>query len=354
MWVLLAAGSASAQFHHDEVRLYSKGPVRGHIDSASKSEVTISVPAVGRNPPTTETIEVNDIMSVTFDEPGPMRDARNAAEKGDFEKAIALLNKAVVAQSPELVQEELEYLKAYYLAQRAIHSAGKDRGAPSAATLDLAKSAYQGLSEFTSKHPDSLHYYDCKVAIGDLLVATKNYDKAMSFYQALTEASWPEYKARADLLRGRALQQEGKFADALTAYQAVASANLSSELGKLEMAEAGIASAYCLAGAGRAEEGVKSVKAIIAGCSDDKFSDIPRLAQAYNALGNCYRALKNNQQALWAYLHVTVEYKKATEAQPEALANLAIIWKEMGKGDRANEARDELKARYPNSRWNQR
>ena len=55
-----------------------------------------------------------------------------------------------------------------------------------------------------------------------------------------------------------------------------------------------------------------------------------------------------------AFLHVDSLYFGVPEQHAEALANLSTLWKDVQKGDRAAQALEQLKERYPNSRWAQK
>jgi tetratricopeptide (TPR) repeat protein len=141
---------------------------------------------------------------------------------------------------------------------------------------------------------------------------------------------------------------QGKYEQALAAYDAVLKAGGKGPLAEQENLEATIGRTYSLAGQGKAEEAIKVLKDIIANADDD---DVETLARAYNALGNCYVKTKNTQQALWAYLHVDLEYGRVADSHAEALANLTNLWTETRHPDRAREAHDYLQEHYPFSRW---
>ena len=74
-------------------------------------------------------------------------------------------------------------------------------------------------------------------------------------------------------------------------------------------------------------------------------------AQAYNTLGTALRKAGKPQDALLAFLHVDVLYFASAEDHAEALANLAQLWNEVQKPERAAQALQTLKTRYKNSRW---
>ena len=79
--------------------------------------------------------------------------------------------------------------------------------------------------------------------------------------------------------------------------------------------------------------------------------DVPLLAQGYNVLGTAYRQAGRTEEALLAFLHVDVLYASLPDAHAEALANLAELWEQVHKTERANHARKVLEEQYPDSPW---
>jgi tetratricopeptide (TPR) repeat protein len=330
----------------DRIKTFSEGNVLGTVETITRNEIILSTPTGNK------TVSTNDIAEIHLaGEPHDMGVARADAAKGDYEHALQDLD----AVKPddidrELVRQEREYLKLLYAAKFAI-SGQTPSDEDGTAKHDPAESAAQAgkqLNAFLKAHPNSAHFYEGNEVLGDLLVSLGNYDAAANFYKELESAPWPDFHARAALLRGRALQMQGKYADALQAYDAVLKAGGKGPLAEQENLEATIGRTYSLAGQGKAPEAIKVLKDILANADDD---DVETLARAYNALGNCYVKTNDTKQALWAYLRVDLEYSRVAESHAEALANLSLLWTEMRRPDRAREARDTLQERYPFSRW---
>jgi len=344
-------GSAKAQNAlGDRIKVLSDtSAVYGTIETITRNEVTVSQPNGNK------TVPVNDIVSLQLaGEPIEVKEARAAAAKGDYDAALQALDKVKADDvTRDLVRQEMEYLKFLYAARLAItaQAAGDDDDAPKQDPVEAAKQAGGNLNKYIKDHPNTMHYYEANETLGELLAAIGNYDAAATFFKELGTAPWPDYQARAELLRGRALQMQGKYDQALAAYDTVLKIGGKGTLAEQQAQEATIGRTYSLAGQGKADEAIKVLNEIIAKADDD---DVDLLALAYNALGNCYRTLKNPQQALWAYLHVDLEYHSAPEPHAEALANLAALWTEMHRPDRARDARDDLQKNYPHSRWTKR
>ena len=82
--------------------------------------------------------------------------------------------------------------------------------------------------------------------------------------------------------------------------------------------------------------------------------DAPLMARAYNVLGNAQRQAGRVKEALLAFLHVDILYSSVPDAHAEALSNLAELWQQVHKTDRANRARQTLEELYKDSPWAKR
>ena len=369
---------ARGQGSGDSIRTHSEGPIHGNIETVNRNEIVINQKGVEK------TLQVDDIERIIFvSEPDNMQFARKAAEEGDFAKALKLIDKLKPDDiARDLVRTELEYLKVVFTVKLAISGeTDSDDDAPADSTaadltknpadtatnaidlskrnpIELAKEAGPKLMKFLKENSNSFHYYEGNELAGDLLVWLGNVEQdpskfvaATTFYEKLAASPWPDFQARAALLRARQLQLQGKYDDSLKAYDAVLLIKATGRLAELQMQEAAIGRTYCLVGTNKAQEALKILQDTIAKASDD---DDSLLARAYCALGNCYRALKDNQQALWAYLRVDVQYPSVAEPHAEALANLELLWNSAHRPDRARDAHDYLVAHYPFSRWSKR
>jgi hypothetical protein len=362
----------------DLIKTHSEGPIHGNVESVTRNELVITQDGISK------TLQVDDLEEIVFlGEPTDMRLARKAADEADYIKALKLVEKLKPDDlDRDLVRTELEYLKLEFKLKLAITGEtdseedssadpasadlikNPDAAAKSAADLakenpvELAKEVGPQLIKFLKDNPNSFHYYKGNELAGDLLVWLGNVEQdptkfaaATTFYEKLAASPWPDFQARAALLRARQLQLQGKYDESLKAYDAVLLVKATGRLAESQMQEATIGRTYCLVGTNKAQEALKILQDTIAKAADD---DEALLARAYCALGNCYRAMKDNQQALWAYLRVDVEYPNVAESHAEALANLVVLWNERHRPDRARDAQDYLVAHYPYSRWSKR
>jgi len=285
-----------------------------------------------------ETIPVNTLYMVVFSgEPAGLSRARINALNGNFDNALKELEKVDVAEvtRPE-VTVDINYLKAYCTAQMALGGSGAQPAAEAA------------MVSFVRGNASSYHFYEACEVLGDLAVAQKKYPEAAKYYGPLEKSAFPDFKMRASVRLGRALQAQGKHPEAVTKFDSVLSAGASGEEAEKQVLAATLGKAVSLASTDQIDEAIKLVNTVIEKASPE---EIELNARANNALGSCYVKAKKNKEALRAFLKVDLIYNGLPEAHAEALANLNKLWTEIGKEDRAQEALQLLKERYPESPW---
>lgn len=331
---LAALGCASSLRAADTINTLSKGAQHGSITAITKYEVTL------KRGDFNETIPTSQIASMRFEgEPAQLNLARSAVDSGRYEEAARLLDKLKddKIERPE-VRVEIDFLRSATTARLALTGQG-----------DL-REAGRAMTEFVKANPDTYRYLSSVELLGDLLVAVKAYGKAAEQYALLEVAPYPEIQLRGAVARGRALRAQGKLDEAGAAF----SAALAKTEGATEPAvvaarqEAQLGSAEILAGSGKSAEALTAVESIIA---TGDAEDARLMARAYNALGACQRQSGQPKAALLAYLHTDLLYFTQPDAHAEALANLAQLWNELREPERAAEAQQMLKDRYPNSAW---
>ena len=96
------------------------------------------------------------------------------------------------------------------------------------------------------------------------------------------------------------------------------------------------------------DEAIKTVDGFLEKADPE---DASLMARAYNILGTAQRRAGRTKEALLAFLHVDVLYAAVHDAHAEALANLADLWDQVHKTERANRARKTLIEQYPESPW---
>jgi tetratricopeptide (TPR) repeat protein len=312
----------------------SKALVSGNLQEIGKYVVKIK-----RTGDREEEIQVNEIEYIRYDgEPAQLNLIRGAVNGGRYKDALEGLDKLKDENLKVDIKQEIEFFRAVSSSRLALAGEGS------------VNDAGKLMNTFVSGNPTSWHYLEACEVLGDLLVAINNFPLAQQRYGELEQAPWVDVKMRGGVLKGRALQGEGKFDEAAAAFdKALALAEGSSgELIDAQKQAATIGKAVSLAQTGKSAEATKLLEDVIAK-ADPEQSELHALA--YNALGGCYRKAGNSKAALLAYLHVDVLYNNYANAHAEALSNLSQLWKEVGNADRALESEQVLTERYPSSKW---
>lgn len=287
-----------------------------------------------------EKIPVTEIEYIRFDsEPPSFQLVRSGAINGNYESALTQLAK--VESTPGLIdradfKSDIEFYKAYCKAKMALAGGG-----------DLLE-AGRLMFAFVGSHPKNYHALAANEVLGDLLVQNQKYVEAQDAYSKLANVPFPEYKMKSGVLVGRALVAQKKYPEAEKAFDGVLaiaavpgteSQRLAATLGK----------ATCLAESSKPDEAVKLVDEVISKAGPE---DTDLLSRSYNTLGNCLAKKPGGEkEALLAFLHVDVLYVGNAQAHAEALFNLAKLWNQVNKPERAAQAVQMLKDRYPNSAW---
>lgn len=326
-----AARPARAQAAFDGVKR-AEGTIRGEITGISPLTVVIEKQGVE------EKVPVNEVLSLTFTgEPSELAFGRIAALNGRYEDAVETLGKidlSKVERPP--VKQDIEFYKALAAAKLAL---GGNGSIQEAGKLMVA---------FESQNKTSYHYLEASEIIGDLLVALGNYAGAENYYNRLAKAPWPEYKMRAGVLVGRALQAQDKHAEAIARFDQVLALDGMTPQANMQKLAATLGKAVSLAAGGKVPEALKMVQSVIRDASPE---NVELQARAYNALGNCYLKADKTKDALLAFLHTDVLYNSFPEAHAEALARLSKLWNKVGNAARGRDAAALLHERYPASVW---
>ena len=332
--VLLGVGTLCLA--DDQIKKTSGDVVRGTIVSLGKDEVKFE--KSGKQ----DSIATYDIQSIRHNEEPPQLNLhRNKVFAGNYEKALEDIEKIDLDSitKPE-VKQDIIWLKAYCNAQLALGGSG-----------DLAD-AGRNLNAFIEKNGNSYHYYAANELAGDLASALGKYEVAVRFYKTLADSTLPGYKIRSGIDVGRARLAEKKFPEALKEFDtALGLAEKSNEpAGETQKLAAMLGKAACLGETGQPQEGIKLAQEVIGKLTNPEEGDLH--ARAYVALGNCLRKLpEQTKPALLAYMHVDLLYFSNPQAHAEALWNLAALYQQLGKLDRATQSAQLLKERYPNSPW---
>lgn len=331
------AWSVAVRAADDTIKKTSGEQIKAPVDSVSKDGVKYT--KSGKE----ASLAPYEIESIKFSgEPAQLLLIRNQVTSGAYDNALKALDKIDADSiSRDEVKPEIAWLRAYCNAQMAF---GGGVTIPD---------AYKLVTAFIKDHPNSYHFYPAHELAGDLLLAAGKFKEAVGQYETLKKSSLEDYKMLAGIHLGRAKFAEKRYADALKDFdEALSLADKAGDddAGSQKFA-AILGKAACLAETGKPEEGLKLVDEVLSKLTNpEEPADL--YARAYVTKGNCNRKLPDHaKQALLDYLHVDVLFSANPQIHAEALWNVAAIYAQLGQVDRAVEATNLLKERYPNSPW---
>lgn len=324
-----------ARAQKDFIRIPGKSQ-SGTITVMTKTKVTID-----RNGVEYE-IPVNTIHSIQFDtEPSKVTRARIAAQAGRYKDAIEDFSSINLANDIDraIIKQDIAYYLAFCAAKQAISGSGDK------------KAAHDQLLAFLSgeKTKENFHYYQAAEVIGDLAVSRGKFEDAANYYKVIGGAPWNDYKLKAAILEAGALVASKKFPAALAKYEMVLSAQANTPLILQQKQYAKVGKAVCLSDT-NPQQGIQLIQGVID--SSDPKTEKVLFAKAYNALGACHLKMNEPKEALEDYLHTHLLYYMDAQAHAEALYHLQTLWETVNKSDRAAQARNLLRTRYPGSAWN--
>ena len=311
------------------------GSTTGKITKMSALAVTLTKNGVATKKP------VEEILSISFaGEPAALAPVRRAAKTGHFENALKKLGKIDRDDvDRNEVRQEIDFLTTFCNVQRAILGQG---------TLGQAK---KEVTNFLSKNSKSYRVPEAIELLGDVLLANQDYAGARAQYTKLGKAPAPYFKARSALLTGRLLQAEEKHQEAVAAFDLALKAAEGNAVAQSQVLEATLHRAVSQSALGDVESSTDAVRQII---SQADAKETQLLAQAYNALGDCYLQAKEPKAAMQAFLHNDLLFSSAATEHAKAIYELSQLWDNLGKPARARDAQGRLKEKYPNSRWTKR
>lgn len=284
-------------------------------------------------------IPASAINKIDFDSaPVEISRARDRIEGKRFEDALAELDKITDPINSPLVQQEIDYLRAYSTAEISLNSGSV-----------TAQEAGKLMSAFVSKNKQSIHFYPATEILGKLFFAVGRTDLAEKQFAELTNSQWTELVLRGYFYRGEMLNLLERHDEALAVYEAILAmpANDDATQQYKLLAKCQLAKTNALAGKPPAES-IAAVNEII---KNENPANAELFAYAYNALGTCHLKAEKLKEAATAFLHTELLFAQESEPQAEALYQLALIWPKLDQTDRASRARDGLKSRYRNSYW---
>ncbi len=322
-------GAVGAQ-DRDRVFLIKGVTATGKIESINRNQVVI---AVKGNP---QKYATNEIAKIVFDdEPSSLENARNFINNRQFNQAESELNK-VGEQKDKRIALEVQYMKAYVAAKMALSGMG-----------DALKAASQLVAALNANQ-DSHHFYQGKELMGDLAMSLGKADNAAVFYAELAQAPFPEIKALAAYKLGDVALTANKTAEARKQFELLINAkSTDAEMTRLKnLAEAGLA--VCDAKDGKSQEALAKLRQLV---NTNDNTDQPLFARLFNAMGMCYEALGQTEQAANAYLVTDMLYSSVPDLHAEALYHMSKLLPKVNEPQNGTAALNRLKTKYPASPW---
>ncbi len=320
---------------NDQVYLKSSPneAVRGLVDAVSSKEVVIRVNGTPRQ------LAANTIFRIQFaNAPADLLQAAAAYRRGQFNEAkTGLAGINVNDIKDKWVKEEIAFMLASIDAKNALAGEG-DKNA--AGTL---------LIGFINDNPDSFHHYESVELFADLAFSVGQFQTAADYYKRMVESPWEEMKLYGTLRMANAKVGLESFADALTQFEQVANYSATTPEQQAIVAEAQAGRARCLGETGKAAEGIAIVEKIIA--DNDEKTQKKLFAQAYNALGVCYRKNNQDKDAILAFLHTSQIYNQDPDTHAEALYHLTQLWEAQSRADNAAAVKSLLREKYAGTFW---
>jgi len=330
---LLAFALCGAAAAFDTIQT-GKGKISGRIVEMDAAKIDVEQGAGGAM---LQHVPVNEIQAVFYDaEPADLKTAKKRVLERRYPEAQAALERIKQEPNRPEIRQDIEFYKSLCDAKLAL------------AGIRNVADAGRRMKAFADANPKNYHYFQAIETVGDLLLAVRQYAQAAEFYARLDGAPWPDYKMRAGVAAGRVLLEQGKARDALAAFDNVLANDAEGNLAEEQRIAARLGKAAALTALKRSDEALKIVDAILLKADPD---DAPLMARAYDIQGTALRQAGRTKEAIVAFLHVDLLYASEPQAHAEALANLAELWEQEHKVERANRARQALEEKYKDSPW---
>jgi len=301
------------------------GVVRGTVTSESSTKVEVKL---GN---TVTSIPTNEVVSIAYDnQPVSLTQARDKEAANSLTEAADLFKKAAAeASSRPFIAEDAAFGQARALGELALTDASR---APEAISL---------LDAFARTYKAGRHVGPALEALARLQIARDNYPALETTLAALSQL--PKGDDRAAIFRIKVLTKKGQLDQALAELDKVIS---SAPDGSVKKRDAQLSKAENLVALKKYADAEATVRAVIKAAATE---DAATQAAAHNTLGDCLRAAGKSKEALYAYLHTDLLFSKEKDEHARALAQIAQLWRELNRADRADEALERLKQEYPRS-----
>lgn len=337
LWFSVITTCTSSSFGQIDtvIKVDGKTRISGKMQEMTSDTVTLSI----RNAPTK--IPTQEIERIRFsDEPSRLNQARDALSNRQFDQAEKELSAMKWDDcGPNTVLEGM-YCLAFAKTELALS------GTPGHSISD----AVGLVRKFQEDGKNHYRYYPSLMLYGRLGKASNRLNIAKESFQSLIGVPDQSVALQANLELGFIAILEKDFALAKSSFDKAAGSDVTDAESTRFKSAAKLSSAIAVAGLGKIDEAEAMLKkAILAENPEDALVN----GFAYNALGNVYLIAGKTKDAEAAFLHTDLLFMSNSDAHPEALYRLNQIWTQMGKTDRASEAKSKLTSRYGGTYWAQ-
>jgi len=306
----------------------SSGRVTGKITKVEPSGITIGK----------EKVPASEIRRISLrGEPKSLSRVYDQMNSEQYSGALEAVEKITDASDSALVQQELSFIRAF--ASAKISLAGGEI---------TAKDAGNQIKTFLSKYPNSHHAYPAIEQYGLLIYSFGNLEAAANEFAKLQKSDWLEYRLKGYFWRGRMMSLLGKSDAAAQDVSAILAESGTDNFTKQYQKLAACLKARELGVGGDVEGSLAALNEIR---QREGHANSQLFAYTYNSLGVLHEQQGNLKQASVNFLHTPLLFGIESDAHAEALYRLSQLWPQLAKPGRANEAREELQARFRNSYW---
>lgn len=270
-------------------------------------------------------------------EPSQLSRARDRMEDGRYDDCLATLEKIEDAPKSQLIQHEIDYLKAYSNAQIAL------RGGEV-----TAKSAGGGINTFVRTYGDSYKIYDAREVLGKLLLAVGKADLAELEFAKLAKSPAVEDQLSGLFNQGQTQLMLDKFEAAKASFETILAIDSNDEVTQQMQTVARCQLLRIQGMTGDTAAALAEIQAIV---KKENSTNEQLFAHLYNAMGACHEKMGDNKKAAISFLKTQLLFKSQADAHAEALYRLSVLWPKLKDTERANSARTIIKTSYRNSYW---
>jgi len=335
--ILAFAVTISLVWAEDEVqRRQTSIPFRGTITAETANEVTIQRKDTGK----TETVPVPEVAKVKYEggkTAAEFTQAESLERGGEHQKAIDAYKKiADESSGKQFLVRAANFGTVSSLARIAQRDASR------------VDEAIKSLEDFRKANPDSRFHYTLHETLGQLQLSKGNSAEAGAAFAELAKAPWPDLKLKASNYEGRILIAGNQLDAAIAKFNGVAESAGDTAEEKIRRFEALLGKAECLVKQKMHEDAEKILKQVIDSASGEESA---LHATAFSFLGDVQRETGKPKEAILSYLYVDLLYSGERNEHAKSLCYIALLWDQLGRADRAEDARSRLKKDYPNSPW---